>query len=378
MAYYDYPGNHECLSIDERLCLLENCRKETGEDIPMDFYLGPQRRSNEETNDEIDARWQISRRMHLDRLDVPRLRVECSEAQLAILSNPDRKIRNSYLTGAWYGPLPEEPTKEFIPNSALENLSNQPSAEPASGNAPTDPNLLSNKERIDLAILCFGLYSLGSGPEWNPGDTWSYSECYRYWEEEVQVHLDGIKVPRKRDELTPEHIERLDDLKQRRASAKVGDRYVDIVDYPVLFQQARNVGKSQPFSPEMMTRLKELAVKFTIPKYVWGGKRKAPADSALDDLFIVHTPDNANAERTLQFLKKRSSEPDRRFVIKDAPFIIDDYQAPSLTEIGGYANTPGVDPVGYPRVSLPNPSLMASSGAMVQEKYPPDQPLTFA
>lgn len=173
---------NETLSVNDRMDVLE-FRRTNHEDYVNDpfniaLYCGAQRKSNLESRRQINQRWNDERHAILDEKHIPRLGSELTEAELADLNRPNRKLRNSSLSGSWYGPLMED-----------DNLT--------------------LKERIDLAVCGFGLYTAGTS---EPNEVLD-PKGHEMWIVDVSCAMDNLRVPRLRSEMTDEHRETLERLR---------------------------------------------------------------------------------------------------------------------------------------------------------------------
>lgn len=218
---------HETLSVNDRIDVLE-FRRTNHEDyvnIPFNIglYLGAQRKSNLESRRQINQRWDDERHAILDENHIPRLASELTQAEIADLNRPNRKLRNSSLSGSWYGPLFED-----------DNLT--------------------LKERIDLAMCGgFGMYMTGIS---EPNEVLD-PRAHEMWIIDVTCAMDNARVPRLRSEMTDEQKKTLEELRKP-------PKFADYLD---LIKPAR-----ADFDPKLYEAVRDLMVADTrtYPRFKFG------------------------------------------------------------------------------------------------------------
>lgn len=73
-------------------------------------------------------------------------------------------------------------------------------------------DVLSLKERIDLAVCIFGMYTFGSGPDWTPFDGIPYKEACAAWAIDIAFACTAVGVPKLRSECDERMLSKLAEL----------------------------------------------------------------------------------------------------------------------------------------------------------------------
>lgn len=277
---------HETLSVNDRLDVLEFRRRTDVEYVDDPFniqlYCGPTRQSNLESIRQINHRHDTERHATLDDKRIPRLMNELTQAEIDELNRPDRKLRMSSLSGANYSPI------------------------------LTDDNL-TLKERIDLAVCCYGLYTAGTS---EPNEVLD-PRAHEFWIGDVSAAMDNLRVPRLRSEMTEEQKLKLAELRKP-------PKFVDYLDLfkstastpdPKLYDLARELARKHPIriAPRPIRPIGDIeAVPFD-----WPIRHRGEFDHPIQ-LSHVSLGNGPSTFKTIKRRPRGAGHPN--FVIDDGPF----------------------------------------------------------
>lgn len=252
------------LSVNDRLDVLEVRRRLMADPPPFDarLYSGPRRESNDQTQREIYAKYDRDCHAILDELGIPKTREACTPLDLDRLDNPNKKMRNAWLSGVSLGMLDQ----------------------------------LSVIQRGELAMAFYGQYMIFMTQPDRTNEV-----MYRGWEGDVTAACDNLRVPRYLNECQPEQRVFL--------VTKMSEREAEDKQMVRRGEQARQELGGEGTMERFRKLMSEHPLKLTLPSHLTAVTRPGPPD-IVDQMFDLPKHADHPLSWTQIFLPEEPREPD--------------------------------------------------------------------